>query len=79
MPWTCFVVALLGVPFGAETGRKGALIGVTLSLAMFFGLYVGINVGMALGKQGHLPAWIAGWGPNLFFTGLGSILVYRMR
>ena len=79
MPWTCLVVALLGIPFGTETGRKGALLGVTLSIGMFFALYVAINLGMALGKQGDIPAWVAGWGPNILFLSIGCVLVYRLR
>lgn len=79
MPWTCLVVTLLGIPFGAETGRKGALLGIILSIGMFFALYVTINICMALGKQGLIAPWLAGWGPNLSFFILGCILVYRLR
>lgn len=79
MPWTCFVVTLLGIPFGATTGRKGAFLGVLLSLGMFFGLYVLINVGLAFGKKEMISPWIAGWSPNIIFAFIGSILVYRMR
>jgi lipopolysaccharide export system permease protein len=79
MPWTCLVVALLGIPFGTETGRKGALMGVTLSISMFFALYVAINFGMALGKNGMIPPWVAGWGPNIMFLTIGCVLVYRLR
>jgi lipopolysaccharide export LptBFGC system permease protein LptF len=79
MPWTCLIVTLIGIPFGAQTGRKGAFLGVLLAIGLFFGFYVLINVGVALGKKQVLDPWLAGWIPNLFFLVLGSTLVYRMR
>jgi len=79
IPWTCFVVTLLGIPFGAHTGRKGALMGVVLSLSLFFGLYILINLGLAMGKEEILLPWVAAWAPNIIFIFIGSVMVYRMR
>ncbi|NCC49786.1 MAG: YjgP/YjgQ family permease [Spartobacteria bacterium] len=79
IPWTCFVVTLLGIPFGAHTGRKGALMGVVLTLSLFFGLYILINLGLVLGKKEILLPWVAAWGPNIIFTCIGSVMIYRMR
>ena len=79
MPWTCLIVILLGIPFGAQTGRKGAFIGIILALSLFFGLYVLVNVGVALGKKGTIEPWLAGWLPNIFFFCVGCVMVYRMR
>ena len=79
MPWTCLIVALLGIPFGAQTGRKGAFLGIVLALSLFFGLYLLVNVGVALGKKQVMDPWLAGWLPNLFFFCLGCVMVYRMR
>ena len=79
MPWMCLIVTLLGIPFGAQTGRKGAFIGIVLALSLFFGLYLLVNVGVALGKKGTLEPWLAGWLPNLFFFCIGCVMVYRMR
>ena len=79
MPWTCLIVTMLGIPFGAQTGRKGALRGVVLALGLFFGYYFLVNVGLALGKKQSFDPWLAGWIPNLFFLGTGMVLLYRMR
>ena len=79
MPWTCFIVTLLGIPFGSQTGRKGALLGVALSIGLFFGYYVLVNVGLALAKKMVVPAEVGGWLPNLIFLGIGLVMVYRMR
>jgi len=79
MPWTCLIVVLLGIPFGSHTARKGAILGISLALALFFSYYALINVCVALGKGQYVTPWLAAWFPNILFFGLGSILVYRMR
>ena len=79
MPWTCLIVTLLGIPFGAKTGRKGAFLGVVLALSSFFGFYLLVNLGLAFGKKQMLAPWAAGWMPNVVFLIIGIILVYRMR
>lgn len=78
-PWTCLIVTLLGIPFGNQTGRKGAMMGFVLSIGLFFAYYALINFGLFLGKDGILPPWIAGWLPNLIFLPTGCYLIYRIR
>ncbi|MBU0677070.1 MAG: LptF/LptG family permease [Verrucomicrobia bacterium] len=79
LPWTCLVVTLLGIPFGSQTGRKGALLGALLSISWFFGLYFMINVCLVLGKKQILAPWLAAWFPNLAFLGVGIYMIRRMR
>jgi lipopolysaccharide export LptBFGC system permease protein LptF len=78
-PWTCLIVTLLGIPFGSQTGRKGALVGIVLSISLFFGYYALINVGLFLGKEGILSPWLAAWSPNLLFLIIGLVMIRRMR
>ena len=79
MPWTCIIVTLIGIPFGVHTGRRGAFLGVALSIALFFGFYFLIPLGIWLGKQQIILPWIAGWLPNLLFLSISIVLIYRMR
>jgi lipopolysaccharide export system permease protein len=79
MPWTCFIVTLLGIPFGSQTGRKGAFLGVALSIGLFFGYYVLVNVGLGVAKSMLVPAVVGGWLPNIIFLAIGLVMVYRMR
>jgi len=79
MPWTCFVVTLIGIPFGSQTGRKGALLGVLLCLSLFFSYYVLVNLGLALGKKQTLEPWLAAWGPNILLFIITPPLIFRMR
>ena len=81
MPWLCFIITLVGIPFGAQAGRRrgGALTGIIGALVMFFSFYVLINFGVALGKQGALAPWLAGWLPDMVFLVLGLALTWRLR
>jgi len=81
MPWICLIVTLIGIPFGVKTGnrRGGALLAIIGALGLVFGFYVVSNVGVALGKQGVMIPWIAGWLPNFLFLGIGLTLTARMR
>jgi lipopolysaccharide export system permease protein len=78
-PWTCLVVTLLGIPLGSATGRRGAFFGIFGSITLFFCYYVAIIFCLALGKQGSLSPWIAGWLPNMIFMTFGLSSLYRMR
>lgn len=79
IPWASFVVTLLGIPLGSATGRKGVFFGVFVSIGLFFLYYVAIMFCLALGKQGSIAPWMAGWLPNLGFLGIGCLLLYRMK
>ena len=79
MPWACLIVTLLGIPFGAQTARKGAMVGILLTLVLFFAFYVSLMLSQALGKGQYLTPWLAAWLPNFIFAGIGGVLIYRMR
>ena len=81
MPWICLIVGFIGIPFGVKTGsrRGGALLAIVGALVLVFGFYVLSNIGVALGKQGHIVPWVAGWLPNFIFLGIGLTLTARMR
>src|SRR5271154_7586348 len=78
-PWTCFVVVLIAIPFGATTGRRNLFVGVAGSIFICFGFFVLQQVSLALGSSGYLPAWLAAWLPNLLFGALGLGLMLRVR
>ena len=78
-PWTCLVVVLIAIPFGAATGRRNLFVGVAGSIFICFGYFVVQQVGLALGSGGYLQAWLAAWLPNLIFGALGMALLLRAR
>jgi lipopolysaccharide export system permease protein len=78
-PWTCLVVVLIAIPFGAASGRRNLFVGVAGSIFICFAYFVVQQVSLALGSGGHLPAWLAAWLPNLCFAVLGLVLTARVR
>ena len=54
-PWLCFIVVLVGVPFGMHTGRRGMGMGILLALLVFFTYYILMGLGLAYGKRQDIP------------------------
>ncbi|MEY2429939.1 MAG: lipopolysaccharide export system permease protein [Verrucomicrobiota bacterium] len=78
-PWTCLVVVLIAIPFGAASGRRNVFVGVASSILICFIYFVLQQVGLALGSGGWVPPWIAGWFPNLAFGITGLWLTAMVR
>jgi len=78
-PWTCLVVVLIAIPFGAQSGRRNLFFGVAGSIFICFTFFVLQQVSLAFGMNGYLPPWLAAWLPNLFFAAAGTLLILRTR
>jgi lipopolysaccharide export LptBFGC system permease protein LptF len=78
-PWTCLVVVLIALPFGAASGRRNVFVGVAASIAIAFSYFVLQQLGLALGTGGYLPPWLAAWLPNLIFGLAGVWMAARVR
>jgi LPS export ABC transporter permease LptG len=78
-PWTCLVVVLIAIPFGAGSGRRNVFVGVASSILICFIYFVLQQVCLALGAGGHMRPWLAGWFPNLAFGLTGIVLSTRVR
>jgi len=78
-PWTCFVVVLIALPFGAATGRRNVAVGVASSILICFIYFVLLQLALALGTGGYVLPWIAAWSPNAFFALVGLALTWRVR
>jgi lipopolysaccharide export LptBFGC system permease protein LptF len=78
-PWTCLVVVLIAIPFGAASGRRNVFVGVASSILICFAYFVLQQVCLAAGAGGRLPPWLAGWLPNLAFATAGLFLTTRVR
>ncbi len=67
-PVICLVMALVALPFSFRLGRRGALYGVGVGLALgmvFLGLFA---FSRTLGEAGALPPLVAIWSPGVAFT-----------
>ncbi len=78
-PWTCFVVVLVAIPFGVQSGRRNLFFGVAGSIFICLTYIVLQKVSLAFGMHGPLPGWLAAWLPNFIFAGLGLGLTLRTR
>ena len=75
----CLVVVLIALPFGAASGRRNVFVGVASSIFIAFAFLGLTKVSLALGASGYMPAWLAGWLPNLVFGFTGLWLTARAR
>ena len=78
-PWTCLVVVLIALPFGAASGRRNAFAGVATSIFIAFAFFVLLRLGFALGAGQRLPPWLAAWLPHLLFATGGIFFSARAR
>jgi lipopolysaccharide export system permease protein len=79
-PWTCLVVALVALPFGARANsRRNVMVGVASSIFIVFSYFVLLRTGLALGTGGYLPAWLAAWLPNVIFATFGLVLTWILK
>lgn len=76
LPWSCFIVIFLAGPLGIIYSRRGILSGVGLAVGLFAALLFLNNFFLALGKGGRCYPWIAAWGPNIIFLGIGLYLLW---
>ena len=78
-PWTCLVVVLIAIPFGAAGGRRNVYVGVASSIVICFIYFVLQQLGLALGTSGRMSPWLAAWFPNLSFGLVGLWMTTRIR
>ncbi|HXJ58507.1 MAG TPA: LptF/LptG family permease [Verrucomicrobiae bacterium] len=78
-PWTCLVVVLIALPFGAASGRRNVLAGVASSIVICFSYFILAQLSLALGTGGRVAPWLAAWAPNGFFGLAGLLMTLRVR
>jgi len=78
-PFVALIMTLLGIPFAFSMGKRGALVGIGISLAISMAYWVAIGVFKSLGYVSFLNVFFAAWGPNLIFGLIGLYLLFRLR
>jgi lipopolysaccharide export system permease protein len=78
-PWTCVVVVLIALPFGAMSTRRNVFAGVASSVLICFAFFILLRLGLALGTGGYIPSWLAAWLPNGLFSTAGLWVTLRAR
>jgi len=75
IPASCFVFALIGIPFSLPSPRSGRTWGMVVTIVFMFTFYVFASVFRSLGRGGVLPPAVAAFAPQLSFSALGVILI----
>lgn len=78
LAFSCFIFMLLGSSLGIITRRREKSINIGLAvliIVFYYPLFIGCE---ALAIQGHLPAGLAIWLPNIIFGVAGSYLTFKL-
>jgi len=76
IPLSCFVFALIGIPFSLFSPRSGRTWGMVLTIVFMFTFYVFASVFRSLGKGGMLPPVWAAFTPQLTFIIIGLVALF---
>ena len=78
LPWTCFIVALMGAPLGISFSRRGIIASVAMAIGLVFTFNFLTHLFLALGEGDRISPVTAAWAPNIFFFLIGLYLL-RLR
>jgi len=67
-PLAAMVMALIAIPFSFSPGKKGALYGIGIAIAIGLAYYVTTRVFAFMGEMAFLPPVLAAWAPNVLFS-----------
>jgi len=79
-PFVNFMMVLIGFPFALQDRRSAKVSrGAAISLSLGFCYWLVFSVTITLGRINVLPPWLAAWGANILFLGVGSYLFLNIR
>jgi lipopolysaccharide export LptBFGC system permease protein LptF len=78
-PFVTIIMTLIGVPFAVTTGRRGALYGIGVGIALAMVYWTANNVFGAVGDAGLLSPVLAAWAPNVLFDAGAADLLMTVR
>ncbi|HEY0592077.1 MAG TPA: LPS export ABC transporter permease LptG, partial [Thermoanaerobaculia bacterium] len=67
-PFISVVMALIALPFSFRMGKRGAMYGIGIALALAFVYWSLFGIFTKLGEVGSLPAVLAAWSANILFA-----------
>jgi LPS export ABC transporter permease LptG/LPS export ABC transporter permease LptF len=78
-PFATVIMALLAIPFAVTTGRRGAMYGIGIGIALSIAYWVILNVFSAVGEGGVMTPMLAAWAPNMLFGVVALYMVLTVR
>lgn len=78
LPFSCLVLALVGIPLGVSARQSGKSTGFVLTIVLVFLYYFASLFGLALARQGKAPPAVGVWMANVLFGIFGLALLWRV-
>jgi lipopolysaccharide export LptBFGC system permease protein LptF len=78
-PLACLVMVIVALPFAFSVGKRGALYGVAIGIAIGLVYWGMLSLFEQMGRYEMLPPMLAAWGPNLLFGAGGLYLFLKSR
>ncbi|MEE4241526.1 MAG: LptF/LptG family permease [Desulfopila sp.] len=78
LPVGCFIMSLMALPLGLQSGPGRRALGIPLGLGVFILYYVFYTIGKTLAEDTNLPVAFAMWIPNFIFLVATSVAIYRV-
>ena len=79
-PFTCLIMAFLGVPFALQRGSNSNIaLGIGISLGIGVTYFILQSLITAIGYSGALPPFLAAWTTNILFLMLGVWLLLSVK
>ncbi|UQZ90130.1 LPS export ABC transporter permease LptF [Deltaproteobacteria bacterium Smac51] len=79
LPFTAFIMALIGLPLGASFRARGRNFALIMGLGVFIVYYVFYSIGWSLAESGLIPPVAGAWVSNVIITVLGLVLLKRIN
>lgn len=79
-PFVNLMMVLVAIPFALYDRRTaGVAKGAAFSLALALAYWLVFSISISLGHTDVLPPWLAAWGANFLFLGIGSYLLLNVK
>ena len=79
-PFTCLIMAFLGIPFALQKGRRSNIaLGIGLSLGIGVVYFILQSLLTAFGYSGALPPVVTAWATNIIFLMLGVWMLLSIK
>ena len=72
-------MTLIALPFAVTTGRRGAMYGIGIGIAVALSYWMIISIFAAIGSAGLLTPIISAWAPNILFGATAVYLLLTVR
>ncbi|MDR2945776.1 MAG: LPS export ABC transporter permease LptF [Candidatus Adiutrix sp.] len=79
LPFTTFIMALIGLPLGASFRVRGRNFALIMGLGVFITYYIFFTLGWSLAEVDRIPPWLGVWTSNGLLTIVGLYLFRRIN